>query len=78
MIVYAFKFTDCIYESAYATVSLHTTKLGAYKAMRKDKLDLWKERSKKQPFHNATKDYRHLGATRFCDWKVVEVTIRED
>lgn len=32
--VFEFVYTDCIYESAMATMSLHRTKKGAYKAMR--------------------------------------------
>ena len=32
--VFEFVYTDCIYESAMATLSLHKTKKGAYKAMR--------------------------------------------
>lgn len=35
MEVYAFLYTDCIHESSFATMSLHRTKAGAYKAMRK-------------------------------------------
>ena len=31
--VYAFNYCDCIYESSYATVSLHRTPEGAEKAM---------------------------------------------
>jgi hypothetical protein len=34
MEIYEFLHTDCIYESAYRTVSVHRTKKGAYKAMR--------------------------------------------
>ncbi len=33
--IYAFVFSDCIYESAAETVSLHTTEDGARKAMKK-------------------------------------------
>lgn len=32
--VFEFVYTDCIYEGAMATLSLHRTKKGAYKAMR--------------------------------------------
>jgi len=34
MTVYAFGYCECIYESSTATMSLHQTKKGAYKAMR--------------------------------------------
>lgn len=33
--VFEFVYTTCIYESAKATISLHKTKRGAYKAMNK-------------------------------------------
>lgn len=32
--VYSFQYCGCIYESSVATMSLHKTKKGAYKAMR--------------------------------------------
>jgi len=34
MKVYEFLYCGCIFESSYATVSIHKTKQGAYKAMR--------------------------------------------
>ncbi len=43
MKIYEFLYCGCIYESSYATVSLHRTKLGAYKAMRKHRLDTFNE-----------------------------------
>ena len=33
--VYAFEWCDCVHESAYGVESMHTTKVGAYRAMRK-------------------------------------------
>lgn len=36
-VIYALEYTSCIHESAFATVELHTTKLGAMKAMLKSK-----------------------------------------
>lgn len=44
MKVYSFDYCSCIYESSFALVSLHTTKAGAYKAMKKELLNqymLW-------------------------------------
>ncbi len=38
MKVYEFIYCDCIYESAYATVSMHKTLAGAYKSMRSNLL----------------------------------------
>lgn len=39
MVVYKFLYCSCIYESSFATVSIHKSKKGAYKAMRKFILD---------------------------------------
>jgi hypothetical protein len=36
MTVYAFEFAWCKYESGYATVSLHSTMKGAFRAMKTD------------------------------------------
>ena len=33
--VFAFEYCDCVYESAFHVVSLHTTKRNAFKALRK-------------------------------------------
>lgn len=41
--VYAFMYCGCIYESAYATISLHRTPEGAQKAMEFHKNELKKE-----------------------------------
>jgi hypothetical protein len=35
MHIYEFLYCSCIYESAYSTMSIHKTKSGAYRAMRK-------------------------------------------
>lgn len=43
MKVYAFEHCSCIYESGFAVQSLHTTKKGAYLAMRKFLLEQNKE-----------------------------------
>lgn len=43
MTVYAFEWCDCIYESAFAAVSLHMTKLGAYRAMKARIFNEWEE-----------------------------------
>lgn len=35
MQVFAFEYCECVYESAYSVESLHTTKAGAWRALRK-------------------------------------------
>ena len=42
-IFYGFMYNDCVYESSYALISLHTTKNGAYKAMKKYILNGYEE-----------------------------------
>lgn len=39
--LYEVLYCSCIHESGYSTLSLHRTKLGAYKAMRKAILTEW-------------------------------------
>lgn len=41
MIVYAFEWCSCIYESGFGTMSLHTTRAGAYHAMRHYLVSEW-------------------------------------
>lgn len=41
LIVYLAEWCDCIFESAYNTISVHKTKAGAYKALRKKRLDVF-------------------------------------
>lgn len=43
MKVYAFEWCYCIYESGFGVESLHKTKAGAYKAMRKTLVERWNE-----------------------------------
>lgn len=35
MEIYAFEYTECVYESSLKPISLHKTKKGAYEAMKK-------------------------------------------
>ena len=71
--VYSFQYCECIYESAFATMSLHKTKKGAYKAMRafieKD-YEQWREdgcRYGKQIFKHGVHE----------DWIIVAIPIQE-
>lgn len=70
MKVYAFQFTDCIYESAMYTVSLHTTKRGAFKAMVRHVNDKWHElrRFCSHNGHDPLKHYR---------WSVREMDVMD-
>ena len=79
MKVYAFQYCSCIYESAFAVQSLHTTKKGAYLAMRKflikeneefyEMLDMFK-RTRRE--HMKDPDYKYKGQYR--QWKFMEHT----
>lgn len=50
MIIYEFLYCCCIHESSYASLSLHQTKKGAIKAMKKHKADARAEFVKEQQF----------------------------
>jgi len=39
MKIYCFLFNSCTFESSYATMSIHKTKIGAYKAMKTHKVN---------------------------------------
>ena len=41
--VYAFEWCGCIFESGFSTVSLHTTKRGAFQAMTRAANERWQE-----------------------------------
>ena len=43
MKVYAFEWCDCVFESGYSIQSLHATKAGAYKAMKRTLFERWNE-----------------------------------
>lgn len=43
MKIYAVEWCFCIYESGFSIESLHLTKSGAYKAMRKTLVERWNE-----------------------------------
>jgi len=41
--VFAFEWCGCVYESGYSVESLHSTKVGAFKAMTKAANERWQE-----------------------------------
>jgi hypothetical protein len=68
MIVWAFQYTYCIYESSFETISLHKTAKGAYKAMKKHILKEYEEwRERKQMFKHGEME----------DWRVIKIKILE-
>ena len=80
MLVYSAEHNYCIYESAFYSLSLHTTKKGAYKAMRKHLLKEWEDRTIKQPYHNATKEevYKTDDVLFGQRWRVATEEVLED
>lgn len=67
--VYVFYYNDMIEESSYAAMSLHKTKVGAYKAMRKYILQECNE------YNNSFR--RHSPFGRWERWYVGELKIEE-
>ena len=58
MIIYEFLYCSCIHESSYATMSLHRTKEGAEKAMKKHKIERRVDHDKLIEFQlNECKEY---------------------
>ncbi len=71
--VYAFEYSHCVYEGNFSTISLHKTKIGAYNAMKKDKLkkhDEWIIRGRLLGKQSFKPNY-------FQDWRIVELEINE-
>ena len=65
MIIYSAEYNDCIYESAFGTISLHRTYEGACNVIRKDerkKLNQWKKLG-----HDSIPEYEQ--------WRVREIEL---
>jgi hypothetical protein len=84
MKIYAFQWTSCVYESAFFTVSLHKTRLGAYKAMRGMLLEEWESNFKirihGEKLEADTRYFRLRGGDHpleFERWKVVTMEVLE-
>ena len=69
--VYAFEWCSCIYESGYTVESLHKTKAGAYKAMRKALLERWEEETQKERYWRL--QYRPLEHQR---WRIRAIYLK--
>jgi hypothetical protein len=58
-VIYAFKYCSCIWESEFATISLHYTKKGATGAMKEHK------KKKLEEYNKMCKDMEKLGRSKF-------------
>lgn len=74
MIVYAFKWCDCVYESGSSVVSLHTTKKGAFKAMTAYANKRWQEERDSDLRYGYSSDIP-LVHQRWC---IAEYEVEED
>lgn len=77
MKVYAFEHTSCSFECDFRIVSLHSTKSGAYRAMRKDRFENWqtcRELDMRHP-RSSVFDYEQYEA--FCMWRIKEYFVKE-
>ena len=75
--VYAFQFNDCIYESTYATMSLHRTKKGAYLAMRKYLLEEWNKTLEKHHNWEKWEYFRNDHPFENIGYCVTEILVEE-
>ena len=79
MTVYAFLYCGCVFESAFATMSLHTTKKGAYKAMNKYLNDEYnKMYNKRNMSGKFVSRYSTFKVGVHCAWKVEPIEVIED
>jgi hypothetical protein len=77
--VFEFVYTDCIYESAMATLSLHKTKKGAYNAMRDFLVNGYMEWYNERIMYGKPKDWFGT-ADKFgthCAWAVRSIALKE-
>ena len=69
MKIFAFEWRYCIFESDFTTVSLHKTKAGAYRAMRKFLLNEYETSAK----HKIS----GLKPLEFQDWRISEWIVED-
>jgi hypothetical protein len=72
MYVYAFQHCHCIYESSFYTMSIHLTYKGAYKRMKKHKLDGFQEWIMQSKFHRLRYKF---GAIEL--WDIIKIKIED-
>jgi hypothetical protein len=75
MIVYAFLYNSCIYESAFATMSLHKTRKGAEMAMEFHKAQKEKEHWE---IYNRPDDYYTSPFGEHEAWIVDEIEVQDN
>lgn len=75
MKVFAFEWSDCIYESAYHVVSLHTTKAGAFRAMTTAANARWNE-CRRSSMQSGSARPRHDPLADEA-WRVREITVQD-
>lgn len=71
MVVYAFEWCSCVYESGFSIESLHTTKAGAYRAMRKALQERWEDRVSSDPYWRRLKN-----PLDHESWRIREVDVQ--
>jgi hypothetical protein len=74
--VFEFVYTDCIYESAMATLSLHRTKKGAYKAMREFLEIEYANWYNEQILYGKDRKWGYKFGTH-CAWAVRSIALKE-
>lgn len=71
--VYLACYCPCIYESSYATLSTHRTKLGAFKAMRAHKRKVYDEWYNDRLMYGKS-DFKFAWAE---DWKIIDLSLED-
>lgn len=70
MIIYLFEWLDCIYEGSWTTVSAHTTKQGAVKAMISEANKRWYE-------ERFCYGYQYANPLQSCRWGVRAMEVQD-
>lgn len=77
LILYKVLYCSCIFESGYSTVSLHRTKKGAYKAMRKHIMDEWYKNTEIVHNFKGQSQYRLDSPLQYQSWTVEEMEVED-
>ena len=73
MILHEVLYTSCIYESSYATVSIHKTKLGAFKELQRRKRLEYDEWYNSRLLYGKSSDK----FMKYEDFKLGTITVKE-
>lgn len=75
--LYTFEYCDCIHESTFATMSIHRTKQGAYKAMRKFIVEKYMKEYNQRFIYGKNRDFDSWKFEMFGSWYIGKMEIQD-